>query len=242
MFKIQNMASGSLIVDLEAGSIILQPGKYYDLDGVCSRKWINSNSSLRRMLAAKHIRVVHDSESFFIPKQPIKSAFPANEVTAAISEPVSDEKPVIIDLSQFEPEEDVEAVESDDDVEDDSEEEVEDGSEEEVEDDSKDEVEYGSEEQLEISEDTDKSEVLEEKAEEVSKQEEPEEPKEESDEEKEVKCFLESNEAILDQLCSSLPEPFICKFCGLQFKTFTGLNKHAVAQHSPRKKIVKKVN
>lgn len=62
MYKIQNVSGGCLSLVLERGGIILPNGSYYDLDGVCSRQWIHTDPTLKRLLG-KTIRVVHDSES-----------------------------------------------------------------------------------------------------------------------------------------------------------------------------------
>jgi hypothetical protein len=75
MFKIQNSTSGSLSLSLENSCIILPKGSYYDLDGICSREWINENSVLQILIQNKHIRVVQDSEAG-LAKSPISKPNP----------------------------------------------------------------------------------------------------------------------------------------------------------------------
>ena len=70
MFKIQNIAGGSLSLKLEHNCIILPKSAYYDLDGVCSRAWIHGDPDLLRLIKHRHVRVVHDSEAH-IPKMSI---------------------------------------------------------------------------------------------------------------------------------------------------------------------------
>lgn len=72
MFKIQNITGTNLALSLEKGGIILPNGAYYDLDGICSRKWIHTNQGLKDLIRARHIRVTQDSEAH-IPKMVIST-------------------------------------------------------------------------------------------------------------------------------------------------------------------------
>ena len=67
MYKIQNITGTNLALSLEKSGIILPNGAYYDLDGICSRKWIHTNEGLKGLIKARHIRVTQDSEAH-IPK------------------------------------------------------------------------------------------------------------------------------------------------------------------------------
>lgn len=102
MFKIQNMSGGSLAIVLEKGSIILQPGKYFDLDGVCSRKWIHEDSDLRSMLReGGPLRLVHDSE-VGVPSQPIHDIVnKLKSKTNSIKKKKKVKDPVVIDFSDI---------------------------------------------------------------------------------------------------------------------------------------------
>lgn len=72
MFKIQNVCGGSLSIMLEKNCIILPSGAYYDLDGVCSREWIHTDTTLQRLIKNKTVRVTHDSEAH-VPKMAIST-------------------------------------------------------------------------------------------------------------------------------------------------------------------------
>lgn len=99
MYKIQNSTPGSLPLQLEKGSITLQKNWSFDLDTVCSRKWINSDPILRNLIAAGHIRVIHDSEKG-VRKAPTKG------VLGPKAKKAKKDTPVIIDFSNVpEPEE-----------------------------------------------------------------------------------------------------------------------------------------
>ena len=73
MYKIQNVMSGNLSFDLEQGSITLRSGQAYDLEVACSRKWIQNNTFLQRLIRQVHVRLVHDSAAV-IPAQPVRQA------------------------------------------------------------------------------------------------------------------------------------------------------------------------
>lgn len=78
MYKIKNITRGSLSIILEKGSIILTSGSMYDLDGVCSRKWINFNPGLRKLIDAGCIIVTVDTEKNLV-KTPIKDVANADQ-------------------------------------------------------------------------------------------------------------------------------------------------------------------
>ena len=101
MYKVQNITPGNVPVDLEQGSIILQSGKFLDLDLHCSRKWIKHNNILRILLGSGALRLVHDSEEKVIIAPPIshprqRESKPAIGKTKPTKK---HEKPVVIDLS-----------------------------------------------------------------------------------------------------------------------------------------------
>ena len=68
MYKVKSAFSGIFCIDLEKGSISLQPGKAFDLDSVCSRQWIKNDPTLRRLINQGHLVVVFDSEEDPLPK------------------------------------------------------------------------------------------------------------------------------------------------------------------------------
>lgn len=110
MYKIQNTLRGTLSLTLEKGCISLLSGAFFDLERVCSREWILSDPTLRRLLAGKKIRLVHDSEEE-LKKAPTHAAVktleqlsPLHKPTKAvqatkITPPAAVEKPVVINLS-----------------------------------------------------------------------------------------------------------------------------------------------
>jgi hypothetical protein len=91
MFKVQNGTPGNLPVDLEQGSIILTPGKSFDLDPHCSRKWINTNPLLQKLLAIKALILIHDSE-VGVPGVPTKQVIPIKpkDIKAAMQQKTSE--------------------------------------------------------------------------------------------------------------------------------------------------------
>jgi len=101
---------GNLPVDLEVGSIILTPGKSFDLDPHCSRKWIKTNPLLKKLFSVNALILVHDSE-VAIPKVPIKKVVPIAQRVAvsAVKKPLPKivkskvlAKPRVIDLKDKE--------------------------------------------------------------------------------------------------------------------------------------------
>lgn len=107
MYKIQNCTAGSLPLQLEKGSITLQKNWSFDLDAVCSRKWINSDPILKNLLAAGHLIVLHDSEKT-VAKAPTKGVLGPKAVKS------KKEAPVIIDFNSVPEPEEIVAVEVDD--------------------------------------------------------------------------------------------------------------------------------
>lgn len=62
MYNIQNASGRNIAFMLERGGYVLRPGKYLDLDSLCTRKWINANYDIKRLKETGAIRLVHDSE------------------------------------------------------------------------------------------------------------------------------------------------------------------------------------
>ena len=200
MYKIRNVTGGILPFDLEVGSIMLQAHgnrSMIDLDGLCSRKWINENQVLHTLIAKICIQVVHDSESG-IAKHP---SYPIirNEVKDVVV-PKPD-KPTIIDFSKVSEDQDKLPIE---DVFEDIIFELED------EDTVIDPVEVLEEEDKEVEK------VLEEVVEEVV--EEVEKVVEEDDKELEKRVLeLEAETAV---------DPTVCTVCGRKFKSERGKKVH----------------
>jgi len=106
MYKIRNVTGGVFPMDLEVGSVMLQPTgnrSMIDLDGVCSRKWIRENAQLQELIAKSCLVLVHDSESGVAihPTYPIVR----NEVKEIVL-PKEPEAPKIIDFSKVSEEQD----------------------------------------------------------------------------------------------------------------------------------------
>jgi hypothetical protein len=71
MYNIQNASGRNIALMLERGGYVFRPGKYLDLDSLCTRKWINANYDIKRLKETGAIRLVHDSEEH-IPSIPVK--------------------------------------------------------------------------------------------------------------------------------------------------------------------------
>jgi hypothetical protein len=98
MYNIQNSSGKNIALMLERGGCVLRPGKYLDLDTMCSRKWILANRDIKHLLRVNALRLVHDSDQT-IPEQPIKPI--TRYVTPAGTTKVVSVKAVdVIDLSQ----------------------------------------------------------------------------------------------------------------------------------------------
>jgi len=98
MYKVQNVTSGNLPVDLEVGAIILTPGQSFDLDTHCSRRWIKNSHILKRLLKTG-LRLIHDSEVTIL-KDPTKPILRNVKGVASVVHKVKKApKPEIIDLS-----------------------------------------------------------------------------------------------------------------------------------------------
>ena len=96
MYKVKNGVPGYLALQLEKGSISLAPNKSFDLDPVCSRRWIKNDPVLNHLLEAKHLILMFDSEVNPLGKTPLtpinripKGAKPAKPAVV---------KPEVIDL------------------------------------------------------------------------------------------------------------------------------------------------
>lgn len=110
MYKVQNALRGTLSLTLEKGSISLVSGGFFDLERVCSRAWIKSDPIIRRLLAGKQLRLVHDSEEevksapthaavkTLEQLAPLHKATPTVHAPKAVP-PTKVEKPVVINLS-----------------------------------------------------------------------------------------------------------------------------------------------
>jgi hypothetical protein len=72
MYNIQNISNFTIPMRVEKGGIILMPGQYFDLDKVCSRKFIGQSSELNKYMESQSIRLVHDSE-IALPSTTIRS-------------------------------------------------------------------------------------------------------------------------------------------------------------------------
>lgn len=62
MYKVKNGTRGTLSLKLEFSSIPLKSGAVYDLDGVCSRKFIRNDPELRKLLLNGDLILLVDSE------------------------------------------------------------------------------------------------------------------------------------------------------------------------------------
>ena len=98
MYNIQNSSGKNVALMLERGGCVLRPGKYLDLDTMCSRKWILANRDIKHLLQVNALRLVHDSDQT-IPEQPTKPI--TRYVTPAGNAKVVSIKAVeVIDLSR----------------------------------------------------------------------------------------------------------------------------------------------
>jgi hypothetical protein len=93
MYKVRNGSGGVLPIQLEKGAIMLQPGKTFDLDGVCSREFIRNDPSLQTLLNGNHLILIHDSEQG-VPPQPTWDV-----MKRARRKPTTAPKPVVVDFS-----------------------------------------------------------------------------------------------------------------------------------------------
>jgi hypothetical protein len=98
MYNIQNSSGKNVALMLERGGYVMRPGKYLDLDTMCSRKWILANYDIKRLLQTQMLRLVHDSEQV-IPAHPVKPI--TRYVTPAGDTRVISTKAVeVLDLSE----------------------------------------------------------------------------------------------------------------------------------------------
>jgi hypothetical protein len=102
MFKVRNNLSGTFSLTLEKGSITLQPGGSFDIegDGGCSRKWIKSDPILNSLLRTGTLSLVHDSAKG-LPKAPIGDAT-ASKKAGKPGKPKKPPKPTIVDFGKGE--------------------------------------------------------------------------------------------------------------------------------------------
>lgn len=100
MYKVINVMPGPLGISLEKGSIILNKGNAFDLegDGGCSRKWINSDPALASLLKSGALAVLFDSEK----------RLPQPDLTTDLRKPNKPKKapkidlPTVVELSDVE--------------------------------------------------------------------------------------------------------------------------------------------
>lgn len=101
MYNVRNVCGKDLAIQLEKGGVILRPNKCTDLDQRCSRKWINSNFDIRKLITKGFLQVTHDSRAA-LPKAPVRPIIRAQQSVATVPSRVVSNKPVeIIDLVSF---------------------------------------------------------------------------------------------------------------------------------------------
>jgi hypothetical protein len=104
MYKVQNITSGNLSLDLENdGAITLQSGRAFDLEGSCSREWLEADITLKRLIIAGHIKLLHDSTEG-LPAQPthevvaIRAVQPPAVIQIVTAPAELPRQPIIIDI------------------------------------------------------------------------------------------------------------------------------------------------
>jgi len=95
MFKVRNGTGGSLPLQLEKGSIILNPGQSYDVDGICSRKWIKEDPVFNYLVNTGNLTVLHDSEKV-IGKHELK----AHPRIRKLPKAKKIDEPIVIDFDE----------------------------------------------------------------------------------------------------------------------------------------------
>lgn len=61
MFKVKCTTRGPLAIQVGEGSVTLQPGKPFDLEKLCDRKWILADEAIQGLIQRKVIVIVFDS-------------------------------------------------------------------------------------------------------------------------------------------------------------------------------------
>jgi hypothetical protein len=100
MYNVRNVCGKDLAIQLEKGGVILRPNKCTDLDLRCSRKWINSNFDIRKLITKGFLQVTHDSR-VVLPSAPVRPVIRVQPVVADDSRTVSSKPVEIIDLVSF---------------------------------------------------------------------------------------------------------------------------------------------
>lgn len=67
---------GTVVLDLEVGSIHLMSGKSFDIEEVCSREWIENDPIISRYIQSGYLELVHDSK-VRVKKDPTAKSVPA---------------------------------------------------------------------------------------------------------------------------------------------------------------------
>ena len=92
MYWIKCLLPGTLAMGLENGSVALPPGKPYDIEQHCSRKWIENSAELKDYIRRGIISVVEDSNNAIAPP-PIKKA-----VNMHVPQPLVAPVAVVVDI------------------------------------------------------------------------------------------------------------------------------------------------
>jgi len=100
MYNVRNVCGRDLAIQLEKGGVILRPNKCVDLDQRCSRKWINANFDIRKLITKGFLQVTHDSRAV-LPKAPVRPVVRAQPMVAIASRIVSNKPVEIVDLVSF---------------------------------------------------------------------------------------------------------------------------------------------
>lgn len=100
MYNVRNVCGKDLAIQLEKGGVILRPNKCTDLDLRCSRKWINSNFDIRKLITKGFLQVTHDSR-VVLPSAPVRPIIRVQPMVAEDSRTVSSKPVEIIDLVSF---------------------------------------------------------------------------------------------------------------------------------------------
>ena len=120
MYNIRARVPGIFCLNLEDGSVNLRPGQIVNLELMCSRRWIESDSELQSLINRHVIQVIFDSTKDKVPNvnlttvsKKIRPAATIAPLPARVAQsrtapvgvivglptPVSDTEPVVIDLT-----------------------------------------------------------------------------------------------------------------------------------------------
>jgi hypothetical protein len=67
MYIVRSVVPGNLVLDCEDGSVTLHPGKKYDLELMCSRKYIDEDATIQRLITKNWLVVVCINDTKFKP-------------------------------------------------------------------------------------------------------------------------------------------------------------------------------